>query len=155
MAVPATKRGETAMLYISNAEQLAAHIYRFVIVLSKRYSHAISDQLLQHSEEVVYHCRAANKVYVTDDATFEQRRSHLVEANSHLLHVESLLAVLCKMEMQVSAESGGKVKPPSESRYRGFAEMIEREYKLLAGCKSRDRQAYNKHKQAAGSGSIA
>lgn len=155
MAVPATKRSETAMLYISNAEQLAAHIYRFVIGLSKRYNHAISDQLLHHAEEVVYHCRAANKVYVTNDSTFEQRRSHLIDANSHLLHVESLLAVLCKMELQISAESGGKIKPPSENRYRGFADMIEKEYKLIAGCKSRDRQAYNKHKQAAGSGSIA
>lgn len=63
MAVPATKRSETAMLYISNAEQLAAHIYRFVIGLSKRYSHAISDQLLRHAEEVVYHFNAVGCWY--------------------------------------------------------------------------------------------
>lgn len=41
------------------------------------------------------------------------------------------------------------VKPPNENRYREFAELIEKGRKLISGCKRRDTQMYNKHKQEA------
>ena len=72
MSVPASRRAETTMAYIENAERLAAKIFRFTVRLPKRYTWKLGNPLFDHAESVVYHCRAANIVYVKDDATFSQ-----------------------------------------------------------------------------------
>lgn len=150
MSVPASRRAETTMAYIENAERLAAKIFRFTVRLPKRYTWKLGNPLFDHAESVVYHCRAANIVYVKDDATFSQRRGHLLEAEGHLLHVETLLGILHEVTSQL-AETGD-TKPPNENVYREFAELVERERKLISGCKRRDTSAYNRRE--AGSGGV-
>lgn len=149
MTVPASKREDSTMAFIENAEKLAAKVFRFSNGLPKRYAFKLGNPVFEHAENVVYHCRAANLVYVNSDATFAQRRSHLVEAEGHLLHVETLLGIIHEVTEQISKD--GDAKPPNENVYREFAEMILRERKLISGCKRSDTNAYNR-KPAGGGG---
>ena len=57
MSVPASRRAETTMAYIENAERLAAKIFRFTVRLPKRYTWKLGNPLFDHAESVVYHCR--------------------------------------------------------------------------------------------------
>lgn len=150
MSVPASRRIEGRMAYIETAEKLAAKVFRFSTRLPKRYTWKLGNPLFDHAEEVVYHCRAANLVYVNNDATFAQRRSHLVEAEGHLLHVETLLGILHEVTLQNS--ESGDAKPPNDNVYMEFAELISHERKLISGCKRRDTQAYNRSGEAGGCG---
>ena len=146
MSVPASRRTDSHMAYIENAEKLAAKLFRFSVRLPKRYTWKLGNPLFDHAESVVYHCRAANLVYVKDDASFSQRRSHLIEAEGHLLHVETLLGILHEVTSQLAEE--GQCKPPNGNVYGEFADLIERERKLISGCKRRDSQAYNRQREA-------
>ena len=145
LTVPVSKRSESTMEFIANAEKLAAKVFRFSIRLPKRYTYKLGNPLFDHAEEVVFHCRAANIVYVNSDATFDRRRGHLVEAESHLLHVETLLGILHRVTLQLS--DAGESKPPNPNVYGEFAALIEKERKLISGCKTRDTQAYKKMQQ--------
>ena len=149
MSVPKSQRSESTMEYVATAEKLAAKVFRFTNGLPKRYAFRLANPLFEHAEEVVYHAKAANLVYVTDDATFAQRRNHLIDAEGHLLHVETLLGILHEVTSQLACE--GQTKPPNDNVYREFADMIERERKLISGCKRRDKSAYNS-KRAGGGG---
>lgn len=124
------------MAYIQVAEELAARIFRFSVRLPKRYTFYLASPLFDHAESVVYHCRAANQTYVDTRERFELRRNHLLEAGNHLLHVETLLGILHEVTVQNSDRGDGK--PPNDNVYAQFAEMIEREQKLLQGVKVRD-----------------
>lgn len=105
MGVPASRRSTSNMEYVHNAEKLAAKIFTFANNLPKRYAFRLSNPLFEHAEMVVFHVKAANLVYVKDDATFAQRRMHLTEAEAHLLHVETLLGILHEVTLQLSRES--------------------------------------------------
>lgn len=150
MSVPASKRKTSSMAHTDNAEKLASMLFRFSLRLPKRYTWKLGNPLFNHAEEVVYHCRAANKVYVRDDATFNQRRAHLVEAESHLAHVESLLGIIFRTMCDLSEE--GSIRRPSDGQYVEFGKLIERQRKLISGCKRRDRMSYNRQSEAGGSG---
>ena len=134
------------MEYISNAESLAARLLRFSIKLPKRYQERLADPVFNHAEEVVYHCRAANKVYVCDQATFELRREHLIKAEGHLLHVETLLGVIHRLTLQLAAE--GQANYPKSATYQDLADKIEYQRKLISGVKKYDKRAYNKKCEA-------
>lgn len=148
MAVPRSERKTSTMEYIAQAEKLAAKAFRFSNGLPKRYAFRMSNPLFQHADEVVYHCRAANLVYVRDGATLAQRRAHLTEAEGHLLHVETLLGILHEVTSQLAAS--GDAKPPNDNVYGEFAELITTLRKLISGVKRRDTQAYNRSRQEAG-----
>ena len=148
MTVPASRRKDSTMAYIENAERLAAKVFRFSTRLPKRYTFQLASPLFNHAEEAVYHCRAANMTYVRSEATFDQRRAHLVEAEGHILHVETLLGVLHEVTSQLAAE--GEAKEPNDNVYREFAELIERQRKLISGVKRRDTQAYNRGEAGGG-----
>lgn len=53
MSVPASRRAETTMAYIENAERLAAKIFRFTVRLPKRYTWKLGNPLFDHAESVV------------------------------------------------------------------------------------------------------
>lgn len=142
LTVPVSKRSESAMEFIANAEKLAAKVFRFSIRLPKRYTYKLGNPLFDHAEEVVFHCRAANLVYVNSDATFDRRRGHLIEAEAHLLNVETMLGILHRVTLQLSEV--GESKPPNPNVYGEFAALIEKERRLISGCKTKDTQAYNK-----------
>lgn len=142
MSVPKSKRSESSMEYIANAEKLAAKAFRFANGLPKRYAFRLANPLFGHAESVVYHCRAANLVYVNSQAAYDKRRGHYVDAEAHLLHVETLLGILFEVTEQLY--ESGDARAPNENVYGEFADLIEAERKLLAGCKRRDAQAYNK-----------
>lgn len=124
------------MAYIDNAEILAAKVFRFAVRLPKRYTFMLSSPLFEHAESVIYHCRAANLVFVKDRESYMKRRGHLIDAESHLLHVETLLGIIHETTSHGSQK--GECRPPNENVYRDFAESILRERKLLSGVKSRD-----------------
>ena len=136
------------MEYINNADKLAADVFRFAVRLPKRYTWKIGNPLFNHAEMVSFHCRSANIVYVKDQATFDKRRSHLLDAEAELLHVEALLGI-CHTITLKNAESGD-CKHPNENVYRNFAKLIENQRKLLSGCKRRDTQQYNTISEASG-----
>lgn len=150
MAVPASKRTDSSMAYIENADKLAAKAFRYSVRLPKRYTWKLGNPLFENAQMVVYHCRAANLIYVKDEATFNQRRAHLIEAEGYLLHVETLLGILYEVTSQLYEE--GQTKKPNENVYREFSELIERERKLISGCKRRDTSAYNKGREAGSCG---
>ena len=148
MAVPRSERKTSSMEYVANAERLAAKAFRFSNGLPKRYAFRMANPLFQHAEEVVYHCRAANLVYVRDEATLAQRRSHLTEAEGHLLHVETLLGILHEVTSQLAAT--GDAKPPNDNVYSEFSGIITEQRRLLSGVKRHDTAAYNRRRQEAG-----
>ena len=148
MAVPRSERKTSSMEYVANAERLAAKAFRFSNRLPKRYAFRMANPQFQHAEEVVYHCRAANLVYVRDEATLAQRRSHLTEAEGHLLHVETLLGILHEVTSQLAAT--GDAKPPNDNVYSEFSGIITEQRRLLSGVKRRDTAAYNRRRQEAG-----
>lgn len=147
MTVPASYRKTSSMQYIDTAERLASKVLGFTIGLRKRLKIDMGKPLFDHAEEMVYHCRAANLVYVNSDETFARRRDHLLQAEGHLLHVETLLGILHFRTYDLS-QRDPTVKPPNENVYREFAELIEQERKLISGCKRRDTQAYNRRGEA-------
>ena len=142
MSVPKSRRKESTMEFVANAEKLAAKAFRFANGLPKRYAFRLANPLFEHAELVAYHCRAANLVYINSQATYDKRRGHYIDAEAHLLHVESLLGILFEVTSQLYEE--GQARAPNGNVYGEFADLIEAERKLLAGCKRRDAQAYNK-----------
>lgn len=174
MSVPKSRRKTSSMEYIATARKLAARVFRLSNGLPKRYAFKLGNPLFEHAEAVVFHCNAANLTYVKDEASYQQRRGHLVEAQAHLLHVETLLSVLFEVTAQIHDEEmreraaglasrgidptdyanpevaqayRGVTKAPNENVYRELAEMIEAERKLVSGVRRRDTQAYNEGRE--------
>ncbi len=158
------------MDYIATARKLAAKVFRYSNGLPKRYAFKLGNPVFEHAEAVVYHCNAANQVYVNDRAGYEQRRAHLNEAQAHLQHVESLLEILREVTQQLHdeelhrldmklAEVGLSVhdvqhpdvqralkalpKAPNENVFGEFADMIAKERALIGGVKKNDTNKYN------------
>lgn len=157
------------MDYIATARKLAAKVFRYSNGLPKRYAFKLGNPVFEHAAEVVYHCNAANQVYVNDRAGYEQRRAHLNEAQAHLQHVESLLSILYEVTMQLHdeelrradaklAQIGLSVhdtqhpdvqralkaipKAPNENVFGEFADMIAKERALIGGVKKNDTQKF-------------
>lgn len=128
------------MSYIENAEKLAAKVFRFTNNLPKRYTFKIGNPMFEHAEEAVYCCRAANKVFVDSDEAFNLRRQYLIQADAHVLHVETLLGILHETTLQLSVR--GDAKPPNDNVYLEFAQLIERQRKLISGVKRQDTKIY-------------
>lgn len=141
MSIPKSKRRTSTMQFIATAEKLASKTFRFTNSLPKRYTFKIGNPLFEHAEMVVYHCRAANSIYVNSQSTYDQRRLHLTEAQAELLHVETLLGILHETTFQLSEI--GECKPPNDNVYSEFADLIEEETKLISGCKKHDTDVYN------------
>lgn len=141
MSVPKSRRGESSMQYIDTAMKIAANVLAFANGLPKRMSATMVRALFDYAQEGVYHVKSANRVYVKDDATYELRRGHLLEAIGCFDHVAYLLEILYEHDLR----SG---KEPNENRFLGFANDIEDERRLIRGVMKKDagaRQAAGEH----------
>lgn len=142
----------STMQYIAKAEELAAMALRFANRMPKRYAFRMANPLVEHAEEAVYHCLAANITYVRADdggESFGRRRAHLTEAQGHLVHVESLLGIYHANTVELARR--GECRPPNDNAYCAFGELLDEVHALIKGVKASDTRAYNKAlKQEAG-----
>ena len=156
MSVPKSHRQLSTLEYIKTAIDLAEQIYTYANRLPNRDAFRMANPLFDHAQKVVAHVMAANRIYIKDESTFEQRRRHLLDAQGHLDAIEALLAIYWKHTQRITPipddEEGAIVAQnklrKEERRYLGFADMITEERKLINGVKKRDREA--RAKQAEG-----
>lgn len=129
------------MQYVDLAMKIAANVLSFADGLPKRMSATMVRALFDYAQEGVYHVKSANRVYVKDEATYELRRGHLLDAIGCFDHVAYLLEILYEHDLR----SG---KEPNENRFLGFANDIEEERRLIRGVMKKDASV----RQSAGAG---
>lgn len=152
MAVPKSKRQKSSMQFIETAIDLADKILTYANGLPKRMAYRIANPLFDHAQMVVYHAMAANRIYVRDEATFNQRRTHLLDAQGHLDGVETLLTIYWKHTQRTQPipkteeeeVARDKRLAKEERRFLAFARLIDEERKLLSGVRKKDREAWKK-----------
>lgn len=140
MSVLKSERKTSTMEYIANSVSLAARVLRFSLSMPKRYTFKIGDPIFRHAEDVVFHCKAANSTYVNSQETFDLRRGHLIEADVHLNQLESLMEIYFE-------DSKQDEKSVDINDYTEIIKMIEKERKLISGCKRSDTAMFNEQKQ--------
>lgn len=145
MSVPKSERAISRMEFIAHAEKIAADVARFSLTIPKRYTFVLSSPLVNHAEEMVFCCNAANQTYVNSQSTFDMRRQYLNDALNHLLHVETLLGIIFRL-LNDNAERNNTI-PPNNNVFVILTDAIDRERKLIAGYKRSDTIAFNNKKK--------
>lgn len=120
------------MQYIETAMRIASNVLGFANKLPKRMNATMVRALFDYAQEGVFHAKSANRVYIKDDASFERRRDHLLQALSCFDHVAYLLEILYEHNLA----TGDK---PNENRFLGFAADIDEERRLIQGVLAKDK----------------
>lgn len=128
MSVVKSKRNLSSAQFVYNSLLLSKDILLFSKKQPKRHFSTIVQPLCSHAIEVLYHCNAANRIYVSERVDYEMRRSHLIAALGDLVHVSTLLDLLYEL-----------VDEPNDNVYGGFYTLIDEEYSLIKGVMRKDR----------------
>lgn len=129
MAVPTSKRKTSAMQYVETLRKLSRDILQFTNRLPKRYAQRLSNPMCNHATEALYEVQAANRIFITCEEEFQRRKAHLQEAEGHIDHVSTLLDMAYDIQ-----------ENPNENVYEAFGDTIDKERKLIAGVKKKDRE---------------
>lgn len=135
MSVVKSKRTKSTMQYTYNAKMLCVEVLRLSHKIPKRHTATVMQPLCSHTIEVLYHCKAANRIRVLDDATFEARKNHLREALGHLDHVSTLLDILFEL-----------LESPSQGTFAKLYSMIDEEFALVTGVLKKDKSVWSEKK---------
>lgn len=137
MAVIANKRNQSEILYIQNAKELQTAMFDFVTRCPKRYSTLLSNRLFELATIVHEEVRAANNIYPTNKHEAQMRKDHLIRARQALSNIDPLLEFM----YDVLGKNRDQY-PWRESKIMAIAELIDKEFKLIAGVMQSDKERY-------------
>lgn len=75
--VPKSKRGQSSVEYVWQAQILFHQTFECALRLPKRWTFYISERMVGHAEQVLHHAKSANSIYVSCAVDAQLRRLHL------------------------------------------------------------------------------
>jgi hypothetical protein len=78
--VPKSKRGQSSVEYVWQAQILFHQTFECALRLPKRWTFYISERMVGHAEQVLHHAKSANSIYVSCAVDAQLRRLHLQQA---------------------------------------------------------------------------
>ena len=132
MTVIRSKRQESEMQVIQTARELRLYTTRKVAGFPKRYTFTVANPLADTARRIHQYCKMANSIYPTNAHEVQMRRDYLLRANAEL---QSMIS-----DIEFAAELFG-IEPDV---IKFWAEIIEREIRLVKGTLKRDKERYKK-----------
>ena len=108
--VPKSKRGQSSVEYVYNAQLLFHQTFEFALHLPKRWTFFLSERMVDHAEQVLHHAKSANSIYVSCAVDAQLRRLHLQQTYCHAQSLSSLIDEVF-VELQVWKYDPGLSNP--------------------------------------------
>ena len=137
MSVLASKRNQSEIQYIQTAKELQTLMFDLVTRCPKRYSVYLCEELFRLASEVHKQVRAANTIYPTNAHEVQMRKDHLIRARQALGNIDPYLELMYNL-----LSKNRDQYPWRESKIMAIAELIDKEFKLIAGVMQSDKERY-------------
>lgn len=132
--VPKSKRGQSSVEYVWQAQVLFHQTFEFALRLPKRWTFYISERMTGHAERVLHHAKSANSIYVSCVVDAQLRRMHLQQAYCHAQTLSSLVDEVYRLAPVRTAGEQGEPKPCiTQARFAELIGCLGKEFDLLKG----------------------
>lgn len=133
MSVLRSKRTESKVEYIDNAEKLLRHTRTQCMKMPKRWAFFGATHLCELAQKVYDNVRAANSVYIKTANDFKLRRQWLTVANASVQALIGELGIFADMLLENPETTKWAPNALDE-----WGTLLEKEAKLIAAVKSSD-----------------
>lgn len=142
MTVKVSDRSESKVEYVEQMRQLCVRVAQITANGPKKYRATYADELMRLSLQAVGCVTAANAMYVSTQADFEERRRLLQKGRALTYSIEAA----AKLYLDTVAATNAQSKAKSYARMADLGERLNRERGLIKGVLDSDRKRYNARK---------
>ena len=120
MSILKSKRNESTAEYVNIADLIYEYTLLFMTKLSNRYQRLLSADTMRLASEVIDNAEKANNIKITDNVSYELRRTHLLEARSVVMAFDVHMAYIWRVMMTnpqgCFTNTNGETKTPKEAK---------------------------------------
>jgi len=137
--VPKSKRGQSSVEYVWQAQLLFHQTFGCALRLPKRWTFYLSERMMGHAEQVLHHAKSANSIYVSCAVDAQLRRLHLQQAYCHAQTLSSLTDEVYKLAPVKPIGESDILKPAiTQARFSDWVDCLGKELDLLKGVMKSD-----------------
>mgnify|MGYP001440921182 CR=1 FL=1 len=136
MAVLASKRSESNLLFLENARNLEIYTLKRTVRFPKRYQALIGDMLVKLSASILNDLKAANSIYPVNAHEVQMRRDYMTHAQASAQQMLSQIDVARVMFQEMEDYQ------PKESVWLIWMRLLDDEARLISGAKKSDRDKF-------------
>ncbi|MDO4805883.1 MAG: hypothetical protein Q4A07_01410 [Coriobacteriales bacterium] len=132
--VPKSKRSQSSVEYVWQAQLLFHQTFELALRLPKRWTFYLSERMVGHAEQALHHAKSANSIYVSCAVDAQLRRMHLQQAYCHAQTLSSLIDEVYKLAPVKPVGDTGALKPAiTQARFSDLIHCLDKVLELLKG----------------------
>ncbi|MDO4807731.1 MAG: hypothetical protein Q4A07_10835 [Coriobacteriales bacterium] len=144
--VPKSKRGQSSVEYVWQAQLLFHQMFELALRLPKRWTFYLSERMVDHAEKVLHHAKSANSIYVSCAVDAQLRRMHLQQAYCHAQTLSSLVDEVYKLAPVKATGDDGALRPAvTQARFCELIGCLSKEFELLKGVMKSDMRRWGNY----------